>query len=305
MPWATRVRAVLEAWLGGQAGGEALADAIVGRLNPSGKLAESFPIELKDTPAYLDFPGLEGEARYGERIFIGYRYYDRRRVAPLFPFGHGLSYTTFSYSNLELAAASPDEAARGVLFVARATLENTGSRPGKEIVQLYVGELQSRLLRPPKELRHFAKVSLEPGESRELRFELGARDFAYYDVRVHDWAVDSGIFSVMIGGSSRGPFLTESISVTAPRAYPPLTRDSMLKDFAEHPKAKAVYPELLESLIKVFSGAASAAAETPEQRKARDMAAAFLSELPVWKLPLMSQGKFTEAELAELLGRVT
>jgi beta-glucosidase len=304
MPWAAGVRAILEAWLGGQAGGEALADAIIGRINPSGKLSETFPLRIEDTPAFLDFPGREGEARYGERVFIGYRYYEQRRIAPLFPFGHGLSYTTFAYSNLEVAPASADEARRGVSFVATVDVKNTGSRSGQEIAQLYVGEDQSRLLRPPKELRHFAKVELAPGQSRQLRFELGQRDFAYYDVRVHDWVVDSGRFTVFVGGSSAGPLQTASVRLQVERPYPPLSRESMLKDFAEHPRTKAGYRQQLETLIALFSGTTDAAADTPEQRKARDMAEAFLGELPVWKLPAFTQGKFSEKDLEDLLTRV-
>jgi beta-glucosidase len=304
MPWAPRVKAILEAWLGGQAAGEALADAIVGRVNPSGKLSESFPARLEDTAAFLDFPGREGESRYGERVFIGYRYHDQRRVPAMFPFGHGLSYTTFGYSQLLLADATDEESARGALRTVSVKVQNTGERAGKEIVQLYVGERSPRLARPPKELRHFAKVSLAPGEARQVRFELVARDFAHYDPRVHDWVIDSGVFTVFVGGSSQGPFLTEITRVVAERPYPPITRESMLKDFAEHPRGRSIYRELLENLIALFSGAAGGQELTPEQRKARDMAEAFLSELPVWKLPLLSQGKFTEEQLSALLAQV-
>jgi beta-glucosidase len=305
MPWATRVKAILEAWLGGQAGGEAIADAIVGRTNPSGKLSETFPMRIEDTAAFLDFPGVEGEARYGERVFIGYRYHERRRVPPLFPFGHGLSYTSFGYSNLQVAPADAAEAERGVLYTVSITVKNTGSRAGKEIVQLYVSERKSRVPRPLKELRHFAKLALEPGEARPLRFELQARDFAYYDVRLHDWAVDSGIFNLLVGGSSQGPFLTDTVSVELERRYPPLTRESMLKEFAEHPATKATYRQLLDGLVALFSGTSDASALTSDQRKARDMAEAFLSDLPVWKLPSMSQGRFTDEQLEELLARVS
>jgi beta-glucosidase len=304
MPWAPRVKAILEAWLGGQAAGEALADAIVGRVNPSGKLSESFPARLEDTAAFLDFPGREGESRYGERVFIGYRYHDQRRVPAMFPFGHGLSYTTFGYSQLLLADATDEESARGALRTVSVKVQNTGERAGKEIVQLYVGERSPRLARPPKELRHFAKVSLAPGEARQVRFELVARDFAHYDPRVHDWVIDSGVFTVFVGGSSQGHFLTEITRVVAERPYPPITRESMLKDFAEHPRGRSIYRELLENLIALFSGAAGGQELTPEQRKARDMAEAFLSELPVWKLPLLSQGKFTEEQLSALLAQV-
>ncbi|HTV24958.1 MAG TPA: glycoside hydrolase family 3 C-terminal domain-containing protein [Polyangiaceae bacterium] len=300
MPWATRVKAILEAWLGGQAGGEAIADAILGRSNPSGKLAETFPLRIEDTPAFLDFPG-QGEARYGERVFIGYRSFDKRRIIPQFPFGHGLSYTTFKYTNLLVSPPKPAERDRGVFEVATVTVKNTGSRAGKEIVQLYVSELDSRVPRPPKELRHFSKISLEPGESKTVRFELRFRDFAYYDARLHDWVIDSGKFSVLVGGSSQGALLSDTVRLEVERRYPPLTRESMLKDFGEHPLTQAAYRPLLDALIAQFSGAADVAALTPEQRKARDMAEAFLGELPVWKLPLMSQGKFSDQQLGELL----
>ena len=275
---------------------------IVGRSNPSGKLAETFPERLEDTPAFLDFPG-HGEARYGERVFIGYRYYERRRIAPLFPFGHGLSYTTFRYSNLQVAPANAAEAERGVLYTASVCVKNTGSRTGKEVVQLYVGERESRVQRPLKELRHFAKVSVDEGQSSEVRFELRARDFAYYDERLADWVVDSGSFDILVGGSSQGPLLAETVKLQVERRYPALSRDSMLKDFGEHPRTKATYRPLLDELISLFSGTAAGAALTPEKRKARDMAEAFLSELPVWKLPLMSQGKFSEEQLAGLLAQ--
>jgi beta-glucosidase len=299
------VKAILEGWLGGQAGGEALADAIVGKSNPSGKLGVTFPARIEETPAFLDYPGLNGEARYGERVFIGYRYYERRRIAPLFPFGHGLSYTTFAYSNLLVAPATAAEAERGVLHTAAVTVKNTGSRAGKEIVQLYVSERKSRVPRPPKELRHFAKVSLGAGESKTVSFELTLRDFAYYDVRLHDWAVDSGEFGILVGGSSQGHLLAEAVKVVAERRYPKPTRESMLKEFGQYPSTMASYRPVLDSLIALFSGTSDTSALTPEQRKARDMAEAFLSELPVWKLPLMSQGRFSEEQVEALLAQVS
>jgi beta-glucosidase len=303
MPWAPRVKAILEAWLGGQAGGDAIADVLIGAVNPSGKLSETFPARLEDTPAFLDFPGQAGEARYGERVFIGYRSYDRRGITPLFPFGHGLSYTSFAYRELAVAAPTAEQAARGVLCVASVTVTNTGTRAGKEIVQLYVREQKSRLLRPDKELRHFAKPSLAPGEERRLSFELSARDFAYYDVRVHDFVVDSGAFDVLVGGSSRGPLLSATTQIAVERPYPPLTRDSMLKELAEHPRGQALYREVLGGLVALFAGTADPSRETPEQRKAREMAEAFWSELPLWKAPLMSQGKLSDADVDALLAR--
>jgi beta-glucosidase len=304
MPWAVRVKAILGAGLGGQAGGEALADAIVGRLNPSGKLAETFPVRLEDTPAFVDYPGYKGEARYGEGVFIGYRYYERRRITPLFAFGHGLSYTTFGYSNLLVNPASPAEAERGIEHTAVITVKNTGSRAGKEVVQLYVGANASRASRPLKELRHFTKLSLEPGESKQIRFELRSRDFAFYDVRRADWAVEAGNYTIYVGGSSQGPLLTERLGVSVPPEPLHLTRDSMLKELAEHPRLEASYRELLDRLSAIVSMTQDVANPSAEQLEARDMAEAFLIELPVRKLPQMTGGKLSEAELDELIGRV-
>jgi beta-glucosidase len=304
MPWVPRVRAVIEAWLGGQAGGEAVADAIVGRLNPSGKLAETFPARLEDTPAFLDYPGREGEARYGERIFIGYRYYERRRLTPTFPFGHGLSYTSFGYSNLLVSPAAAAEADRGVSYTVTITVKNTGSRAGKEVVQLYVGANASKAARPPKELRHFTKLELEPGHSRQVQFELRARDFSFYDPRRRSWVLDPGIFTISVGGSSQGPLLTERLDVVAPPEPLRLTPDSLLRELADHPRLEASYRELLDRLAALASDTGAASDPTRAELEARDQAEAFLSELPLCKLPQMTAGRFSQAELLELLERV-
>ena len=163
MPWAARAPAILEAWLGGQAGGGAIADVLLGRVNPAGRLSETFPIALADTPAYLDFPGDgDGRSHFTDRLFTGYKSYDARGIEPLFPFGHGLSYTSFEYSGLRVAGLN-----------VTLTVANTGDRAGAEVVQLYVRERAPRLRRPDKELRAFAKPELEPGEQREV--DLPAR----------------------------------------------------------------------------------------------------------------------------------
>ncbi len=177
MPWADKVKAILEAWLGGQAGGGAIADALTGKINPSGKLSETFPARLEDTPSYPDFPALNKQANYSEGIFIGYRHYDTRKLVPLFPFGFGLSYTTFAYSDLQVNETAIKDTDRVTVKV---KVSNTGRVAGKEIVQLYIHEQRAKVVRPEKELKAFAKVALQPGEEKTVSFRLEKRDFAYY-----------------------------------------------------------------------------------------------------------------------------
>jgi beta-glucosidase len=202
MPWARKVKAIVEAWLGGQAGGGAIADALTGRVNPSGKLSETFPLRLEDTPSYPNFPGRYKEANYGEGIFIGYRHYDVRKLTPLFPFGFGLSYTTFAYSDLRVSADVLNEADGLTVEV---NVRNTGPVAGKEVVQLYVHERCAKVVRPEKELKAFIKVALQPGEGQTVRFELDRSAFAYYDGFTHGWVANPGQFDLLVGGSSLGP----------------------------------------------------------------------------------------------------
>src|SRR2546430_9924927 len=178
MPWLDQVAAVVQAWYPGQECGNAIADVLFGDTTPSGKLPQTFPVRLEDNPAYLNFPGENGKVYYGEGLFVGYRYYDKKHIAPLFPFGFGLSYTTFSYGPLSLSAQeiNPDDTLQVSVDVT-----NTGLRAGKEVVQLYVRDKQARLQRPEKELKAFAKVHLEPGESKTVTLSIGRDALAYYD----------------------------------------------------------------------------------------------------------------------------
>ena len=170
--WIDGAAAVLEAWMMGQAGGGAIADVLTGRVNPSGKLSETFPLKLSDTPAHINYPGGNGAVRYGKGIFIGYRYYDAKEMPVLFPFGHGLSYTTFAYGAPQVSA----EAFRDVDGVTVSVdVTNTGPVAGKEVVQVYVHDRKSRLARPPKELKGFAKVALAPGETKTVTINLDFR----------------------------------------------------------------------------------------------------------------------------------
>ena len=174
MPWIGSVKAVLEAYLGGQAVGLATVRVLFGEVNPSGKLPESFPKQLADNPSYLD------TAEYREGIFVGYRYYDRKETELLFPFGHGLSYTSFDFSDLRL---SRERITDQESLTATVRVTNTGKRAGKTVVQLYVGDCESSVFRPVRELKGFEKIFLEPGESKDVSFTLDKRSFAYWNTK--------------------------------------------------------------------------------------------------------------------------
>ena len=305
MPWADRVKAIVEGWLGGQAGGGAIADVITGRINPSGKLSETFPKKLQDTPTFPDFPALNRRASYGEGVFIGYRYYDKKDVEPLFPFGFGLSYTTFVFTGIKASAPSIKDTDGVTIEVA---VKNTGNVPGKEVIQLYLHEQKPAVRRPERELKAFNKIALAPGEEKVVTFKLSKRDFAYYDTDLHDWNVRSGKFCVLVGGSSRDLPLKETIEVqtTTQIVYPKLTRNSMLKDFQNHPKGNAFYPQLLEASGMDIPSESDALSpeEAAEKRKLRMFVMAFLDEMLVKKLPAISEGRFTDEQLDEILQQV-
>ncbi len=198
MPWADDVQAILLMYYPGQEGGHALADILLGDAAPSGKLSVSYPRRLKDNPAYLHYPGWK-DVRYGESIFVGYRYYDTKDVAPLFPFGHGLSYTTFNYSELAL----PSEVKQGENITVSVLVENTGDIFGQEVIQLYIRDVDSTLIRPEKELKAFEKIGLKPGESQIITLNLTPRALSYYDPYQKAWIAEPGTFEVLVGSSSR------------------------------------------------------------------------------------------------------
>lgn len=200
MPWADQVAGIVQLWLNGQEMGNALADVLFGDATPSGKLPTTFPVRLEDNPAYINYPGENGKVNYGEGIFVGYRYYDTKKLAPLFPFGHGLSYTSFKYSNLRLDKKSlnPNET-----LTVKVDVTNTGKVTGKEVVQLYVHDVQSTMARPEKELKAFAKVELKPKQKKTITFTLDREAFWYFDTLKNAWSTEAGEYEVWVGGSSR------------------------------------------------------------------------------------------------------
>ncbi|WP_426594977.1 beta-glucosidase [Cellulomonas sp. McL0617] len=230
-PWHDRVDAIVEAWLPGQAGAAAVADVLFGRVNPSGKVAETFPLAVQDSPGYVTWTGERGTVQYGEGVFIGYRWYDALLRDVRYPFGHGLSYSTFAYSSLDVEVLDP---AAGDVRVT-CTITNTGSRAGQEVVQLYVGDPDAAVRRPVRELKGFEKVMLEPGASTTVVFALANRDFAYWDVaatradgRSGEWRREGGEFVIAVGASSRDLRLDASITLPDDDRVSPLVPDSEL-----------------------------------------------------------------------------
>ncbi len=230
MPWLDQVKGVVAQWYNSQECGNALADVLFGDVNPSGKLPTTFPRRLEDNPAFLNYPGENGQVLYGEGLFVGYRYYDKKDVAPLFPFGHGLSYSQFAYSDLQVSATH-FTAVQGVVVQCR--VRNISSRAGKEVVQLYVRDLQSSLVRPEKELKAFAKVALEPGETQTLSFTLDQEAFWFYDPAAGGWQVEPGEFEILVGASSRDLRLRQIVTLVAAeenRLHTGLTLRALLAD---------------------------------------------------------------------------
>lgn len=254
--WIDGAAAVLEAWMMGQAGGGAIADILFGVVNPSGKLAETFPLKLTDTPAYINYPGENGKVRYGEGIFIGYRYYDAREQPVLFPFGHGKSYTTFAYS----APRVSSETFRDVDgLTVSVDVTNTGPVAGKEIVQVYVRDHRARLVRPLKELKGFAKVALQPGETKTVSVTLDFRAFAYYHPTYGQWITEDGAFDILIGASSADIRCVRAVTLKSTLELPcVLNRESTLREWLEDPRGKAVFQphfkQLIGSIMATFGG---------------------------------------------------
>ena len=210
MPWISKVKGVLEAYLGGEAVGEAEYRILFGEVNPSGRLSETFPLKLEDNPSYLYYIGEEDVVEYREGVFVGYGYYDKKKMDVLFPFGYGLSYTDFAYSNLKLDKKAMKDTE--VLTVS-VDVTNTGTMAGKEVVQLYVADEESTVIRPVKELQGFEKVELAPGETKTVSMKLDARAFAYYNVQLGDFHVESGSFKIMIGRSCTDIKLEDTVMV--------------------------------------------------------------------------------------------
>jgi beta-glucosidase len=237
--WEQHAKAVLECWLSGQAAGGAAADLLVGVANPSGRLAETLPLRLEDTPSFLNFPGEAGHVRYGEGIFVGYRGYDKLDRQVSYPFGHGLSYTSFDYADLTTNLTGRHQDGDLVVEVA-CRVTNTGHRRGKEVVQLYVRDPEASVARPVRELKAFAKVDLDPGETTVVEFTLAARDLSWWSTSRGDWVLEGGEFELAVGASSRDLRRTTTVDIAAPPLPVRLDGMSTLEEWLADPSGSAL-----------------------------------------------------------------
>lgn len=288
--WIEGTAAVLSAWMMGQAGGGAMADILFGHTNPSGKLTETFPLKVQDTPAYLNFPGENGSVRYGEGLFIGYRYYDAKEQPVLFPFGHGLSYTTFAYRNPQLSASTFKDVDGLTVSV---EVSNTGQVAGQEIVQIYVHDREARLQRPVKELKGFAKVELQPGESQTVSIPLNFRAFAYYHPAYKQWMTEDGTVDILIGASATDIRGTVSATLQSTVQLPTiLDRESTINAWRQDPKGKVIFEPFFEKLMGQQGGLLGGGDATEETIGMNPMD--FLSSMP-----LLSVLHFQESALSQ------
>lgn len=279
-PWHDSVDAIVEGLALGQGVGGALADILTGAVNPSGRLAETIPLRLQDTPSYLTFPGEKSVARYGEGVFVGYRYYTSADQAVRYPFGHGLSYTTFAYESLEVTVSGADSA------VARVAVRNTGSIPGSDVVQLYVAPTPSDVRRPVRELAGFEKVHLQPGEAITVEVELDRRAFAHWDTAEHRWRVEPGTYTVEIARSATDVAVSQEVLLTGDKDLPaPLTLDSTVGEWFGHP---IVGPAMMQAMM---------ANATEEQLAAADESANMLKM--VESMPMGQFARFPGVELPD------
>lgn len=255
LPFAEAVPAILEGWLLGQAGGGATADILFGDVTPSAKLTETIPLRLEDTPAFLDFPGEFSHVRYSEGLFVGYRWYDARAMSVAFPFGHGLSYTTFAYGDCSAANTSTGD------VEVRVVVTNSGSRAGREVVQVYTSLPGSAVQRAPRELKAFASVELEPGETREVLLAIRRSDLAYWDRRVDGWVVEGGAYAIEVGASSRDIRCRTVIDVVGDDLVVPVSRSTSLGEALQHPIAG---PLLQQAMGRMMRGADPGGSIMPE-----------------------------------------
>ena len=307
MPWIYDVSGVVEAYLGGEGIGEAVMNVLYGRVNPSGKLAETFPIKLEDNPSFLNFPVADHKVNYAEGVFVGYRYYDTKKMDVLFPFGYGLSYTEFEYSNLVVTPKegfdAPDFDVVGINSGATVCVDvkNVGSRAGKEIVQLYIADKTGVINRPVHELKGFEKVSLEPGETKTVTFELDKRSFAWYCEKVGDWYASNGKYTVEIGKSSRDIELTQDIELAGSFQLPPvIDMDVQLGELWSYDKTRKLAKLLLADASTQFSGSLSD--ESGEVEEPDEMTKAMLEYMPI--RTLRSFGELDNDKIKEILDKL-
>ncbi|MDK2805152.1 MAG: beta-glucosidase [Thermoanaerobacterium sp.] len=309
MPWIDQVKGILESYLGGQAAGGAVADLLFGEKNPCGKLAETFPRELRNNPSYLNFPGEKNVVNYGEGIYVGYRYYDTKGIEPLFPFGYGLSYTTFEYTDI---STNKNKITDEETIEVRVKVKNTGKRAGKEIIQLYVRDIQSSVIRPHKELKGFQKIYLEAGEEKTVVFNLDKRAFAYYDVDLKDWYVETGDFEILVGSSSKNILLKTVIHITSTTSVKKeYTRNSTINDVITNQYGRQIIYNIIkriksdtndsQDMLNILKKELETNSQEISSSSQKDMMNAFLKNMPLRALTILSNGIFTEEMVNEIV----
>lgn len=301
MPWADNVDAILEMYLSGQALGGGLSDLLSGRVNPSGKLAESFPLKYEHNPAYLNFANHSDYAQYREGLFVGYRYYTTKKFPVRFPFGYGLSYTTYSYSDLQISSTSSDAPYNIEVSV---TVKNCGKVFGKEIVQLYVHQCHPRVLRPNRELKGFSKVALYPGKSQRITFSLNMRSFAYYNDVISDWCVDQDNYTIMIGASSEDIRLQQTIDLPfSSKHHPNITLNTTVGDVLTDPKRGKLLLDTIrkyaEDAYQHYTDPASA-----NETCSAEMLHAMFMDMPIRGLQRMTEGRLSEQLLEKCIEKI-
>ena len=294
MPWIDKVKAVVEVYLGGQAVGGATVNVLYGNTNPSGHLAETFPIRVQDTPCYLTYGGEHDKSVYSEGVFVGYRYYASKEMNVLFPFGHGLSYTTFSYSNLTVEKKRIRESETLRVSV---DVTNTGNRFGKEVVQLYVAPKNSTVIRPVRELRAFEKTGIAPGETKTVTFLLDSRAYAYWSTEIHGWHVESGEYEIQIGKNAKDIVLSRTVYVESEHTIPKVfTLNSTLGEILADPKGKAVFEQAMSGMAgSDVQEAEAQALEGDGEAISAEMMAAMMEAMPLRQMISFVPGVTKEA----------
>ena len=298
-PWADQAAAVLEMYLGGEGVGEATDRILYGEVNPSGHLAETFPMKLSDNPSYLNFPGTLRSVDYQEGVFVGYRYYEKKELPVRWAFGHGLSYTTFSMNNLRLSTEEMDD---DTTLTVTVDVTNTGKMAGAEVVQLYVADKDGTPQRPLKELKDFAKADLALGETKTVTMQLTARDLSYFEEDLGDWFAPSGTYELQVGDASDHILLKKEISFTTEKVVPlHVAGDTITEELLANPKTAPVIQELIKKGMAAMGGDAAEGSAAKEAISDK-MTKAMMLYMPLKSLP--SFGTMTDEELAGLIAKL-
>lgn len=298
LPWADKVNAILEMYLGGQGVGIATDALLFGEANPCGHLPETFPYHLEDNPSYLNFPGDGKHVKYAEGVFVGYRYYDKKKMAVRFPFGHGLSYTTFQYANLRLSSPKLED---GGKVTVQLDITNTGLMAGKAVAQLYVRDLTGTAGRPDKELKGFEKVMLRPGETKTVSMELDARSLSWYCEELNDWYAASGKYQLLVGTSSADIRLTADLEFVTSRRLPfVVTPTTTIGEIMAEPRLAPAVAEMM-SKMDIFGGA-DKESEVAAAAVNAEMAAQMMAGMPLRSM--RSFGGVTAEQLNGLIAQL-